>query len=166
MTSSRLRTAPMSANGCHSRVSCDSLMRASMARRLSRRPSFELQMTPRPFSDRTMPALAAVLVLALALLVAACGSNDEAKHPAGPKVEAPPGEHPLASLGSGEGRLDLVAPAGYADDAWVSDFETRTGCQVRVRAAPDPEEVVRLLAGGRYDGAAAPSDVMPQLIAE
>src|SRR4051794_4380333 len=110
MTSSRLRTAPMSANGCHSRVSCDSLMPASMARRPSPRPSFELQMTSRRFSDPTMRASLLAAVLVVALLVGACGSSDEAKPTAGPTVHAPPGGHPLARLGPAEDRLDLVAP--------------------------------------------------------
>src|SRR4051794_34073670 len=128
-------------------------------------------MTSRRFFYRTMRALAAAAVLVLA--VAACGSGDEAKHTAGPKVQPPPGGHPLARLGPAETRLDLVAPPGYAEDGsadpqadWVSDFETQTGCQVTIRTAHTPEDVVTLLRTGRYDGAAAPSDVMLQLIAE
>src|SRR4051794_6887911 len=103
-------------------------------------------MTPRPFSDRTMPTLAVAALMLLALLLGACGSGDEGKQPAGPKVQAPPGGHSPTRLGPPEDRLDLVAPPGYAEDGsvspgtdWVSDFQTQTGCQVTVQTARDPQ---------------------------
>lgn len=107
-----------------------------------------------------------VLLAALALVLAACGSSDEAKRPAGPKVQPPPGTHPLERLGPAEDRLDLVAAPGYAEPGWVGTFETQTGCQVSVREARDPQDLAGLLRSGRFDVAAAPSDVMPELIGD
>jgi putative spermidine/putrescine transport system substrate-binding protein len=123
-------------------------------------------MTSRRFFDRTMHAVLAPVVLLLAVLVGACGSAPEDKRAAGPRVQPPPGAQKLERLGPAEERLQLVAPPGYAEDAWVADFETRTGCRVTVDTAGDAGQVESLLRTGRYDGAGAPSEGLLQLIAD
>jgi putative spermidine/putrescine transport system substrate-binding protein len=119
-----------------------------------------------------VPAAASVaraglaLLLAALLVVAAGCDHDEA---------AETGSSPrrlLQSLGSGEGRLDLVTWAGYVEDGssdpavdWVTPFERRTGCRVNVRVADTPDEVVELMRTGAYDGASATGDVTGRLVA-
>ncbi len=70
----------------------------------------------------------------------------------------PHGGEPMASLGEGEGRLNLIAWAGYVEDGstdpkvdWVTDFEKRTGCQVNVKVGNTSDEMVTLMRTGRYD---------------
>lgn len=130
-------------------------------------------MTPRRFFDRTILARAALAVMlaALALIVAACGGGDDedARRPA---VTPPPGGEVPQRLPDAEDRLELVAPPGYVEDGssqasadWVSGFETRTGCDVRVRTARSDAAVAEAVASGRYDGAAVPSGMVAGLIA-
>jgi putative spermidine/putrescine transport system substrate-binding protein len=76
-------------------------------------------------------------------------------------------------LGAGEGALDLVALPGYVEDGsanpafdWVTPFERRTGCQVSATVAEAPDEVIRLMRSGRYDGVSARGDVSLQLVAD
>ena len=47
---------------------------------------------------------------------------------------------PAAALGDGEGQLNLIAWAGYAENGsndpavdWVTPFEQKTGCKVNVK---------------------------------
>ena len=88
----------------------------------------------------------------LAALVALAGSA---------AVSAAPNGLPPA-----EGRLDLVAFAGYAeaggDDPrvnWVTPFVQRTGCKVHVRTVRSSTELLDVVAHGFYDGVAAFGDV-------
>ena len=68
--------------------------------------------------------------------------------------------------------VDLVVLAGYVEDGssdpevdWVSDFEARTGCEVRARTADSSEHVAELFRTGEYDVASVPGDVSADLIA-
>ena len=65
------------------------------------------------------------------LLLAACSGG-------------PAAATPLASLGAGEGELNLVIWSGYAEDGsvypefdWVTLFEAATGCQVKTAVQAD-----------------------------
>jgi putative spermidine/putrescine transport system substrate-binding protein len=105
---------------------------------------------------------AALLVLTLAVLAAGC--DREESRTSSPRM--------LESLGRGEGRVDLVTWAGYVEDGssdpavdWVTPFERRTGCRVTVRVADTPDDVVKLLRTGEYDGAGATGDVTGRLLA-
>ena len=78
-------------------------------------------------------AIAAVLSLG----VVACGGDDSSSSSKSGEVKAPKGPKALAKLGKGEGKVNLIAWAGYVEDGstdpkvdWVSDFEKQTGCQV------------------------------------
>jgi len=110
-----------------------------------------------------------VTTVALALVVGACGGDDEGGSAAG-GLQAAEAQKPAASIG--EGRVNLIARAGYVEDGstdpkvdWVSDFEQHTGCRVDVKLANAPDEMVRLMRGGRYDGVAASGDATLRLIA-
>ena len=89
---------------------------------------------------------------ALALVLAACGSDDNGSSSsdtaggggtAGPNLKVP--DLPMADkLGDGEGKLNIIAWAGYAEDGstdpkvdWVTPFEQKTGCQVNVKVGND-----------------------------
>ncbi len=89
--------------------------------------------------------------------------------PSGP----PPGAQ--ASLGTGEGALNLVAWAGYVVGGtggeqvqgydWVTPFEQQTGCKVNVKVGVDSSNMVQLMKTGQYDGVSASGDATLRLIA-
>jgi putative spermidine/putrescine transport system substrate-binding protein len=78
-------------------------------------------------------------------------------------------------VGAGEGELNLLVFAGYAEDGtsdadfdWVHPFERNTGCDVHVRYVDSGAEIVRALSrrgGVTFDGASVPADVSGPLIA-
>ena len=101
---------------------------------------------------------------AAALAVAACGGG----------ATPTPAPSVPASVGAGEGRLDLVAWPGYVVGGtggeqvegydWVADFETASGCKVYVKPAGSSDEMVTLMASGQYDGVSASGDATLRLI--
>jgi putative spermidine/putrescine transport system substrate-binding protein len=109
-----------------------------------------------------------VLTLCAALVLAgttACGSDQAGTGETPPKME------PLAAVGDGEGELNLVAWAGYAEDGsndpsadWVTPFEQQTGCQVNVKLGNTSDEMVQLMRSGQYDGVSASGDATLRLI--
>ncbi|MGZ5392427.1 MAG: ABC transporter substrate-binding protein [Mycobacterium sp.] len=109
-----------------------------------------------------------VLATCAALVLAgttACGSEQ----PGG--GETPPKMEPMAVVGDGEGELNLIAWAGYAEDGsndptanWVTPFEQRTGCQVNVKIGNTSDEMVQLMRSGQYDGVSASGDATLRLI--
>ena len=99
------------------------------------------------------------LIVAIGMIASACSPG------ASPKATA------LASLGAGEGEVDLVIWAGYADasatdptDNWVTDFETATGCKVKTQDGTDSANMVQLMQSGQYDGVSASGDATLRLI--
>lgn len=79
---------------------------------------------------------------------------------------------PPASIGAGEGALDIIAWPGYiergaSDKAydWVSAFEKSTGCKVNVKTAATSDEMVTLMNQGVYDLVTASGDASLRLIA-
>jgi putative spermidine/putrescine transport system substrate-binding protein len=115
----------------------------------------------------------AVAVAALALAAASCGGDDEGDGGggAGTAAEKPGGEM-LTEVGAGEGRVDLIAWAGYVEDGstdpnvdWVTPFEEKTGCQVNVKIGNTSDEMVTLMRTGNYDGVSASGDATLRLIA-
>jgi putative spermidine/putrescine transport system substrate-binding protein len=85
--------------------------------------------------------------------------------------QTPPKMQPLASIGNGEGQLNLIAWAGYAEDGsndpkvdWVTPFEKQTGCQVNVKIGNTSDEMVQLMRSGQYDGVSASGDATLRLI--
>src|SRR4051794_37976360 len=125
-----------------------------------------------------------VVLLATALAFAVgCGSDDNSSDTAtsggggGNKtstalVQPPKDLKPVASLGKGEGKVNLIAWAGYVEDGstdpkvdWGSDFEKQTGCQVNVKVANTSDEMVTLMRTGNYDGVSASGDATLRFIA-
>jgi len=98
------------------------------------------------------------LVIAFGMVAAACGT-------AGPSGM-------LEELGEGEGELNLIIWAGYAERGefdpnfdWVTPFEDETGCMVNVQEMADSNNGVSLMQSGEYDGISASGDATTRLIA-
>jgi putative spermidine/putrescine transport system substrate-binding protein len=73
---------------------------------------------------------------------------------------------------SGEGAVDIVAWPGYIErgesDAkydWVTGFEKKTSCKVRVKTASTSDEMVALMNEGGFDLATVSGDASLRLIA-
>jgi putative spermidine/putrescine transport system substrate-binding protein len=99
------------------------------------------------------------VVAGATLLLAACSGGSSAATP-------------LASLGEGEGELNLVIWAGYAEDGstypefdWVTPFEEATGCQVKATVQADSANGVQLLRSGEYDGGSFSGNATDRLMA-
>jgi putative spermidine/putrescine transport system substrate-binding protein len=79
-----------------------------------------------------------------------------------------------ATLGAGEGALNLVAWAGYVVGGtggeqvqgydWVTPFEKASGCKVTVKVGLDSGNMVTLMKTGQYDGVSASGDATLRLI--
>ncbi|HEV3001896.1 MAG TPA: ABC transporter substrate-binding protein [Solirubrobacteraceae bacterium] len=128
--------------------------------------------------------MAAVLAVTTALALGAIGCGDDedenggggggggATQASGAQVKAPEGIKALDKLGKGEGRVDLIAWAGYVESGqtdpkvdWVSGFEKETGCKVNVKTGNTSDEMVTLMRTGNYDGVSASGDATLRLIA-
>ena len=76
------------------------------------------------------------------------------------------------SVGDGEGRLNVVAWAGFLERGetdpkfdWVTKFEEATGCKVSVKTANTSDEMVALMNEGGFDLVTASGDASRRLIA-
>ena len=123
--------------------------------------------------DRRTMVRAAPAAVAVLLLAAACGGSDSTSSPSesGGSAAAPPSLAAAASVGTGEGQLNIIAWAGYAEDGtndksvdWVTPFEQQTGCQVNVKIGNTSDEMVTLMKTGQYDGVSASGDATLRLI--
>jgi putative spermidine/putrescine transport system substrate-binding protein len=100
-----------------------------------------------------------VLIVVMGLLVTACGTTSS------------PGASAISEIGEGEGELNLVIWAGYAERGdtegfdWVTPFEEETGCQVNTTNMSDSNNGVSLIQSGEYDGISASGDATSRLIA-
>jgi putative spermidine/putrescine transport system substrate-binding protein len=110
-----------------------------------------------------------MLLTLCAAVVVGCGGDSASS---GGEVKPPSKAKPLAKLGAGEGKLNIIAWAGYAEDGstdpkvdWVTPFEQKTGCQVNVKVGNTSDEMVTLMRTGRYDGVSASGDATLRLIA-
>ena len=100
-----------------------------------------------------------VIVVILGLVLAACGGTGS-------------GGDAIDEIGEGEGELNLIIWAGYAERGetvesfdWVTPFEEETGCQVNTTNMTDSNNGVSLMQSGEYDGISASGDATTRLIA-
>src|SRR5688572_31487763 len=113
-----------------------------------------------------------------ALVAAACGPG-ASPSPTGGSPTAPPatggpataGPTAATGIGEGEGELNLVIWAGYAERGvtdpafdWVTPFEEETGCMVNTQDMTDSNNGVSLMQSGQYDGISASGDATTRLI--
>lgn len=101
-----------------------------------------------------------VIVVILGLVLAACGGGGGG------------GGDTIDEIGEGEGELNLIIWAGYAERGevdpnfdWVTPFEDKTGCQVNTTNMTDSNNGVALMQSGEYDGISASGDATTRLIA-
>jgi putative spermidine/putrescine transport system substrate-binding protein len=124
---------------------------------------------------RTLAGTAA-LGLALALSLAACGSDggSDASGSAGEEQGGftPPDIPMKESLGDMEGEVNILAWPYYAEDGtadpaadWVTDYEKETGCQANVKYFKTSDEAVSLMKSGDWDVVSASGDATLRLIA-
>jgi len=115
-----------------------------------------------------------VVLAALAIVAAACGSDDTTSGSTDGAIEP---SKTFTKIGEPEGALELIAWAGYVEDGtseggedfdWVTPFEDATGCQVNVTYGDTSDEMVTLMRQGGgtvYDGVSASGDASNRLIA-
>lgn len=110
------------------------------------------------------------LTLAGALLLTAACSASGSSSPSG--AVDPPHLKAQQKIGKGEGQVNLIAWAGYAEDGsddpkvdWVTPFEKQTGCKVHTKTAASSDEMVSLMKTGQYDAVSASGDASLRLIA-
>ncbi|HEU0239433.1 MAG TPA: ABC transporter substrate-binding protein [Micromonosporaceae bacterium] len=116
---------------------------------------------------RVLAVLAATSLFALVGCGSASGTGGS-----GPGGRAtPPNEKMMTALGSGEGQVNVIAWAGYAEDGsddptvdWVHPFESQTGCKVNVKIANTSDEMVQLMHTGQYDVVSASGDATLRLV--
>jgi putative spermidine/putrescine transport system substrate-binding protein len=85
---------------------------------------------------------------------------------------ASPAPSAAATVGDGEGELNLIIWAGYAERGavdpaydWVTPFETATGCKVNTTDMTDSNNGVSLMQSGDYDGGSFSGDATSRLMA-
>lgn len=107
-----------------------------------------------------MARLAAAL--AVGVLVAGC-SDGPATTPPGAFIPPP---IPVVEPGpQGEGAVNLVVWAGYAEKSWTEPFTRATGCKVNATVAGNSDEMVADVKSGQYDVVSASGDASLRLIA-
>ena len=123
-------------------------------------------------SRRTSRAAIATFAI-VAVLAVGCGSsgNTNTTSGTGGNNAPPSGPTALKSLGKGEGALNIIAWAGYAENGsndpkvnWVGPFEKQTGCKTNVKIGNTSDEMVQLMKTGQYDGVSASGDADLRLI--
>jgi putative spermidine/putrescine transport system substrate-binding protein len=115
--------------------------------------------------------LTAIAASAVLLLSACSSSKSSSSATASGSRAAPPKESMLKTLGKGEGALNIIVWAGYAEDGsddktvdWVHPFEQATSCKVNAKVGNTSDEMVTLMKTGQYDGVSASGDATLRLI--
>jgi putative spermidine/putrescine transport system substrate-binding protein len=110
------------------------------------------------------------MTTAIGLIASGCGSS-KTSTTAGSQAPKTTTMAAQQSIGQGEGQLDIIAWAGYAENGsndptvnWVSKFETDSGCKVNVKVGNTSDEMVQLMQTGQYDGVSASGDASQRLI--
>ena len=123
---------------------------------------------------RRIRPFAALLGVAALALVAGCGTSAGSSGTAAPGVQGfkPPYVPMQKSLGKMEGKVNILAWPGYAEDGsnykdvnWVTPFEQQTGCQANVKYFATSDEAVTLMKTGDYDVVSASGDASLRLVA-
>jgi putative spermidine/putrescine transport system substrate-binding protein len=99
-----------------------------------------------------------------AIVAAACGGG----------ASSSPAPSMMTAIGAGEGSVNVLAWPGYVEDGstspdvdWVSEFETATGCQVKVQTFGTSDEAFTLFQTNptAYDVISASGDASLRLVA-
>jgi putative spermidine/putrescine transport system substrate-binding protein len=109
---------------------------------------------------------AALVVGALALVAAGCGSSSKSSS-GGTTTN---GLNLPTSIGKGEGALNLIEWPYYSDPSFAKQFESQTGCKIHRKDAGSSNEMVALMrgggggGGGQWDLVSASGDASLRLI--
>jgi putative spermidine/putrescine transport system substrate-binding protein len=113
----------------------------------------------------TLAAAGAVVGLTLA----ACSSGGSGGGGSGKAT--PPAMEALSALGDGEGEVNILAWAGYAEDGstdpavdWVTPFESETGCKANVQVADTSDSMFEKMGTGDFDVVSASGDSSLRMI--
>ena len=108
------------------------------------------------------PAAIVAGLIATMLVIAGCGGGGNDNN----------GGQAQASVGAGEGKLNIICWAGYCEDGtitkgvdWVTPFEQQTGCQVNVKVDGTSDQMVDDMRSGQYDGVSASGNATAKLVA-
>ena len=121
--------------------------------------------------SRTYAGMAASLALAFAVLPAGVVAQSASPAASGfPKPLLPTID--LSQVGGeGEGELNLIIWAGYAENGsnlpeydWVNGFQDATGCVVNAKPDDTSDQMVTDMRTGAYDGVSASGDATLRLI--
>ena len=115
-----------------------------------------------------------VALVAMAMVAVACSKSGNGGGGGSGSSGITP-KKTYATIGAGEGSLNLIAWNGYTEDGsndpnydWVTPFERQSGCKVTVKYADTSDEMVSLMrqgGGSTYDGVSASGDASNRLIA-
>src|SRR3954453_8114005 len=118
---------------------------------------------------RSIATLSVVGVVAL--VATACGGSSSGGNSSANAAPPVPKIAMAQSIGAGEGSLDLINWAGYAEDGtndksvdWVHPFQKATGCIVHDKIGNTSDEMVQLMKTGQYDGVSASGDATLRLV--
>jgi putative spermidine/putrescine transport system substrate-binding protein len=121
---------------------------------------------------RSLRLALTVSAVAVSLLAAGCSGSSSSGSTSATGGFTPPKIPMMKTLGPGEGKVNLVVWAGYAEDGsddktvdWVHPFEKATGCQVNAKVANTSDDMVNLMKEGGYDAVSASGDASLRLIA-
>jgi putative spermidine/putrescine transport system substrate-binding protein len=109
---------------------------------------------------------AALVVGALALVAAGCGSSNKSSSGS----NSTNGLNLPTSIGKGEGALNLIEWPYYSDPSFAKQFETKTGCKIHRKDAGSSNQMVTLMraggggGGGQWDLVSASGDASLRLI--
>ena len=112
-------------------------------------------------------AAAALLVGALALVAAGCGSS---KKSSSGTTTGSSGTNGPSSIGKGEGKLNLIEWPYYSDPSFAKKFTQQTGCVIHRKDAGSSNQMVALMraggggGGGQWDLVSASGDASLRLI--
>jgi putative spermidine/putrescine transport system substrate-binding protein len=123
-------------------------------------------------NNRRWSVMAGVCALALGLTACGGGGDESSSGGAQGSGFTAPDVPMKDSLGDMEGKVNILAWPGYAEDGstdksidWVSPFEKQTGCQANVKYFGTSDEAVNLMKTGEYDVVSASGDASLRLIA-
>jgi putative spermidine/putrescine transport system substrate-binding protein len=123
------------------------------------------------------------VLVATVMIAAACTPAASTAPTTGPATGAPATGAPAtgapataapttAAIGPGEGELNLIIWAGYAERGaidpaynWVTPFEEKTCCKVNTIEMTDSSNGVELMASGQYDGGSFSGNATDRLMA-
>jgi putative spermidine/putrescine transport system substrate-binding protein len=117
------------------------------------------------------PVRLLAVVAVLAMVAVACNNSSTTTNPSGgggTSLTVPDANLPVQqSIGKGEGHLNLIAWAGYAQPEWVKPFEQQTGCIVNQTNPNTSDQFVTLMnngGGGQWDLASSSGDADLRII--